>query len=154
MVGRALCGVTNDVTYKVQRTARAKLQIVHRNRLKRYRDDVQFGWWERPVRGAPAKEEPVREGGQGASGSGPQSSPLEPPLPVDEGNRREPVDEAEPERPEQSGGVLGGEDSGATAMEAACRQSNRGVSQKRGHTHDSFGTLGSAPGAILFHTNF
>ena len=33
----------NDVTYKVQRTAREKSQIVHRNQLKCYRGDVQLG---------------------------------------------------------------------------------------------------------------
>ena len=103
----------NDVTYKVQRTARAKPQIVHRNRLKHYRGDVQLGWWERAARVAPAEEEPTWEERQVASGSGPQSSPPGPPLPVDEGTGREPVDEAEPERQEQSGGVLGREDSGA-----------------------------------------
>ena len=95
----------NDVTYKVQRTARAKPQIVHRNRLTSYRGDVQLGWWERAARGAPAEEEPAREERQGASGYGPQSSPPGPLLTVDEGTGRESVDEAEPE---QSGGVLGG----------------------------------------------
>ena len=33
----------NDVTYKIQRTARAKPVIVHRNRLKRYAGDAQLG---------------------------------------------------------------------------------------------------------------
>ncbi|XP_022093234.1 uncharacterized protein LOC110980655 [Acanthaster planci] len=45
----------NDVTYKVQRSVRAKAQIVHLNRLKRYLGDVQLGWWERTARGALAE---------------------------------------------------------------------------------------------------
>ena len=101
----------NDVTYKIQRTARAKPQIVHRNRLKSYKGDVQLEWWERAAHGAPAEEEPARGERQGARGSDPRASPPGPPPSVGEGTGREPVEEAEPERPEQSGGMLGGEDS-------------------------------------------
>ena len=100
----------NDVTYKIQRTARAKPQIVHRNRLKSYKGDVQLEWWERAAHGAPAEEEPVRGERQGARGSDPRASPPGPPPSVGGGAGREPVEEAEPELPGQSGGVLGGED--------------------------------------------
>ena len=92
----------NDVTYKVHRTARAKLQIVHRNRLKRYKGDMQLGWWERAASGVLAEEEPAREERQETSGSGPQASPPGPSI-----------SEAVPELPEQSGSVLGGVDLGA-----------------------------------------
>ena len=64
----------SDVTYRVQRTARAKPKIVHRNRLKRYSGDAQLGWWEHAAREAPAEETPVPEGEQGASGTGSRPS--------------------------------------------------------------------------------
>ncbi|XP_022111605.1 uncharacterized protein LOC110990816 [Acanthaster planci] len=57
----------NNVTCKVQRTARAKAQIVHRNWLKRYLGDVQLGWWERAACGALAEEASAQAGGPRAS---------------------------------------------------------------------------------------
>ena len=109
----------NDVTYKIQRTARAKPVIVHRNRLKRYAGDTQLGWWESAARGASAEEGPAREEGQGARRPAPQSGPQGSSPPVCERTRREPVDGAELGHPGRSGGVSGGENSDTSGREGS-----------------------------------
>ena len=64
------------------------------------------------------------------------------------------MDEAEPERTEQSGGVLGGEDLGAKGHGGGVpAEPSLSEQEEGGRTHDSSGASGLVPGARLLHTN-